>query len=77
MVSIRTTWTALGHRTAVVAGAGTGLVALLGDVPPGAASLRGAGAWLAVLVVFRGGGRLLEMAARREPTEAAEAETGA
>ena len=69
-VSLHPTWKALGHRAAVVAGTGTALVALLGDVPVRVASLRGALVWLVVVVLFRAGGALLERVAAREPAAA-------
>ena len=53
------TWTAFGHRTAVATGAGAALIALLRHVPVHIASLRGALAWLAVVLLFRLGRELL------------------
>lgn len=41
-------WTALGHRLAVVVGAGTALLSLIWHSPVQAACLRGAGAYLAI-----------------------------
>jgi len=58
------TWTALGHRLAATVGAGAALLALVRHVPVGTASLRGASAWLAILVVTRSARALLD---RRPP----------
>lgn len=57
--SIENTWRALAGRLATFAGSATALVALWHHVPPHVAALRGAGAWLVVLVVSRVGLRAL------------------
>ena len=57
--SIETTWRALASRMATFAGSSTALVALWHHVPPHVAALRGAGAWLLVLVLSRVGLRAL------------------
>lgn len=44
-------WTALGHRLAVVAGAGTALLSLIWHSPVADACLRGAAAWAAIRVL--------------------------
>lgn len=59
-VPLPSAWSALGHRLAVIVGAGAALFALVRHVPVRVASLRGAAAWFAVVLVFRVGGRLLE-----------------
>ncbi len=46
-------WTALGHRLAVVAGAGTALLSLIWHSPVHVACLRGAAAWAAIRVLAR------------------------
>ena len=56
---LRDLWTALGHRVAATMGASTALVSLLFDASLQIACLRGALAWLALLLVTRAGGWLL------------------
>ena len=56
---LRDLWTALGHRVAATLGASTALVSLLFDASLRIACLRGALAWLALLLVTRAGGWLL------------------
>ncbi|TDJ68187.1 MAG: hypothetical protein E2O39_13605 [Planctomycetota bacterium] len=46
-------WTALGHRLAVVTGAGTALLSLIWHSPASDACLRGAVAWAAIRVLAR------------------------
>ena len=52
-VPLRRAWAAFGHRAAVIAGALAALTALIRHVPVRVASLRGALAWAAVLLVSR------------------------
>ncbi len=66
-------WQALGHRLAAFAGALTALIALIAHVPVKNASLRGAGAWIAVLLLFRVG-RWLSPYTAAVPAEDAEAQ---
>jgi hypothetical protein len=53
------TWHAFGRKAAVVAGASTALVSLLAHNTLLTASLRGAGALLAVLLIVRGGAAVI------------------
>ena len=46
-------WTALGHRLAVVVGAGTALLSLIWHAPVPDACLRGAAAWAAIRALAR------------------------
>ena len=51
--SLQGTWQSLAHRLAVAGGCLAALISLLNDVPVSMASLRGAAAYAAVLVVAK------------------------
>ena len=76
VISLSHAWFALGHRVALIAGAGTALVAVLRHIPVRVASLRGALVWLSVVLVTRVGRALLDGAAERAKREAQAAATG-
>jgi hypothetical protein len=61
--------TALVQRTAVFAGALTALVSLASEVRLHVACLRGAGAWLAALVLGRVLGALLQLSLRADQAQ--------
>lgn len=67
-LALEATWTALTHRAAALAGALTGLLALLAGAPAQVASLRGALAWCAALLV----GRAARWLAQRVSVQAAQ-----
>ena len=52
---MREAWRSMGHRAAVAAGALAALISLFHHVPVSIASLRGAGAYIAVLLVAKYG----------------------
>ena len=62
-IPLEATWTAFVHRAAAVAGAAVGLVALIAGAPAQIASLRGALAWCAALVLGRGARWLVQRTA--------------
>ena len=60
--SLQATWRSLGHRFAVAGGCLAALIALVNHVPVSTASLRGAVAYVVVLVVAKLGLFALERA---------------
>jgi hypothetical protein len=68
--SLLTTWSELGRRAAVIAGAGVALLALVQDCPVWVASARGAGALVAVALIAHGVAGVLAWSADGDRAEA-------
>ena len=72
---LQTTWRDLTRRLAVLAAAGAGLLSLVMDAPVTVAALRGAGAYVALLVVAKIGSlAIASTSARAKLSEPVEAE---
>ncbi|MCA9002599.1 MAG: hypothetical protein KDB61_11795 [Planctomycetes bacterium] len=67
-MSILSTWKAWSLQAAVFAGSATALVALLQHTPPWVACMRGAGAWLAIILL----GKLFALALNKVEALSAE-----
>ena len=74
VVPIKSLWIAFGRRAATAAGAITALTSLLSHTPVWVASMRGALAWLAVIVLSHVGSKLLERTRPEQARAGAEGE---
>ena len=68
--SLQATWRAMGHRIAVIGGCFVGLISLFNHVPASTAAIRGAAAWLGVLVLAWLSGLALGLAHRFDLADA-------